>query len=176
VFPEYPSIATWRQRECENVAYLMRSVLHWANVVWEYCIRYVTQSTATRSSHVMVSMLCSVSNDCRPASSVPEVCLGLHRHYKSCLGYTATGFATDTKLARYLALLFTSSWEKISSLWDQHVACLFASVCLLTACLSVYSLVPHFKFQSTVRFSQHRYEHCSIKSHPKLPHLISYSR
>lgn len=66
--------------------------------------------------------------------------------------------------------------KKISSLWDQHVACLFASVCLLTACLSVYSLVPHFKFQSTVRFSQHRYEHCSIKSHPKLPHLISYSR
>lgn len=67
-----------------------------------------TQSTATRASHVMVSMPCSVSNDCRPAKSVPEVCLGLHRHYKSCLGYTDTGFVTDTELTRYLAL-FTSS-------------------------------------------------------------------
>lgn len=138
------------------------------------CVRILhtvchTQSTATRASHVRVSMLCSASNDCRPASSVPEICLGLHRHCKSCLGCTDTGFATDTELTRYLLFLFTSSWEKMS-LWDQHAAC------LLTACLSVYPLVPHFKFQSTDRFSQHRYEHCSVKSHPELPHLISCSR
>lgn len=44
MFPEYPSIATSCQREFENVAYLMRSVLYRANAVWEYCIRYVTHN------------------------------------------------------------------------------------------------------------------------------------
>jgi hypothetical protein len=49
-FPEYPSIVTWRQREFENAAYLMRRVLHWANAACFVC-HMSTSKSDTYHSH-----------------------------------------------------------------------------------------------------------------------------
>ena len=122
------------------------------------CVRMLltvrhTQSTATQGSHVMVSML----YDSRPASSSREVCLSLHRHCKSCLDSTDTGFAADTELTRYLALLLTFSRKKN---WAYEISMM--SVCL-PACLCICGY--------PISIFKHRYEQCSIKSHPKLPHF-----
>jgi len=129
--PIYRNVTSKRIWEC-SIRNEKRSALS------KCCVRIVhavchTQSTATRASHVTVSMLCSVSTDCRRASSVPEVCLRLHRHCKSCMDSPDTGFATDTELTRYLALLFTSSRGKKILAYEIRML----PVCWLPACMCI---------------------------------------
>ena len=136
MFPEYPSIATWRQREFENVAYLMRSALHWANVVREYCIRYVIHN---QQRHELVTSWLA----CCVLSLMTVVLRAQYLRYVSVFTVTISHIWAIPTPGSLLTLSLHDIWrcylllrgKKRSSLWDQHAACLSAGC--LSVCVSV---------------------------------------
>lgn len=152
MFPDYPSIATWCQREFENVAYLMRSALHWANVVWEYSVRYVAHN---QQRHELVTSRLA----CRVLSLMTVILRAHCLRYVSVFTVTISHIWTVPTPGSLLTPSLHDIWlrylflrRKNSSLWDQHAACLFVSVCWLPVCVSVgppFQISKHWQIFTT---------------------------
>jgi len=145
MFPEYPSIATWHPREFENVAYVMRSALHWANVVWEYCIRYVTHN---QQRHELVTswLACCVLS--LMTAVLQAQCLRTVSDFTVTVSHV---WAIPTP-GSLVTLSLHDIWRSYLLLRGKKVelmrsaCCLSVSVCWLPACLCIrWSPISIFK-------------------------------